>query len=156
MCAILDANLLGELFKRDADPAASQFLNWMLTGRCRLAVGGKLRQELERSEAFREWAVDAALDGRLQSINDDAVELLTKQLIQSNACQSDDEHIVALASISGARLLYSNDNDLQDDFRNNSLLQPRGRLLPLGGTRKARRSRESLLNQPDLCPQHRR
>lgn len=153
MCAILDANLVGEVFKADPSPAAAHFYEWMLTRRCRLVVGGTLRRELEQAEAFVEWALDAALDGRLQSANDAAVDTLAQELVDADACQSDDAHVIALARISGARLLFSNDTDLMGDFRNQHLLRPRGRLLPLGGTRNARQSRQRLFNEPDLCPE---
>ena len=43
--------------------------------------------------------------------------------------QSDDPHILALAVVSGARLLYSNDRLLQHDFKNPALInQPRGKV----------------------------
>ena len=43
--------------------------------------------------------------------------------------KSDDHHVIALAQLSGARLLYSNDSALHDDFGNKSLIdQPRGRI----------------------------
>lgn len=43
--------------------------------------------------------------------------------------QSDDPHILALAVVSGARLLYSNDRLLQHDFKNLALInQPRGKV----------------------------
>lgn len=152
MCAILDANLVGEVFKTDPDPAAGHFRNWMFTRRCRLVVGGGLRRELEQAEAFVEWANDAVLDGRLRSEDDAAVDDLTKRLIDVSACQSDDEHVIALASVSGARLLFTRDAHLRADFQNVELLFPRGRLLPLGSSRNARQSRQRLFDEPDLCP----
>ena len=78
---------------------------------------------------------------------------LAQELVDTDACQSDDQHVIALARISGARLLFSNDADLMRGFRNQHLLRPRGRLLPPGGTRNARQSRQRLFNEPDLCPE---
>ena len=40
--------------------------------------------------------------------------------------QSDDPHILALAQIGGARLLYSDDQPLHGDFKNAALLDPPG------------------------------
>ena len=152
MCAILDANLVGEVFKPDPDPAARHFFDWMQQRRCRLVVGGKLRRELHQVEAFLDWAVDAALDGRLQSVDDGVVDTMTQSLLDNEGCQSDDEHVIALARASGSRLLFSSDSDLQVDFRNDSLLRPRGRLLPQGKTRNAQRARQRLFDEPDFCP----
>ncbi|MYH42126.1 MAG: hypothetical protein F4017_01170 [Acidimicrobiaceae bacterium] len=43
------------------------------------------------------------------------------------SCRSDDHHVIALAQISGARLLFSNDKDLHKDFKNRQLIdQPTG------------------------------
>ena len=156
MCAILDANLIGEVFKADPEPAAGQFFNWMYSHQCRLVVGGELRRELEQVENFVEWADDAALDGRLRVEDDQAVDELARKLNDADDCVSNDEHVIALARVSGARLLFSRDEDLREDFRNASLLQPRGKLLPLGDTRNAMRQRQMLLNAPDLCPRYRR
>ena len=44
-------------------------------------------------------------------------------------CKSNDHHIIALARISRARLLYTIDSALQQDFKNRHLLsRPRGRI----------------------------
>ena len=43
------------------------------------------------------------------------------------SCRSDDHHVIALAQISGARMLFSNDGALQQDFKNIKLIdQPPG------------------------------
>ena len=43
--------------------------------------------------------------------------------------KSDDPHIIALALVNGARLLYSNDLALQKDFRNAKLVsKPKGKI----------------------------
>ena len=50
-------------------------------------------------------------------------------LRRDGAYVSNDAHVIALAQVSGARLLYSNDSDLQDDFKDKSLIDsPRGRI----------------------------
>ena len=151
MCAILDNDCVGDVFGGSVGTAAAQFFDWMNTRRCRLVVGGQLRRELEATQAYLVWARTAAQDGRLRLENDEAVDQLAAELVESGACVSDDPHTIALAQISGARLLYSKDNDLQNDFRNDDLLKPRGRLLPLGTNENARRVRQSLLNRRDLC-----
>lgn len=66
---------------------------------------------------------------------------------------SNDPHVIALADVSGARILYSNDENLRDDFRNSVLVSsPRGKLYPTGESAKAERRRRRLLNATDLCP----
>jgi rRNA-processing protein FCF1 len=52
-----------------------------------------------------------------------------RQWVSQKSLKSNDDHIIALARASGARVLLSNDRDLWDDFRNNKLLsRPPGRI----------------------------
>ena len=53
----------------------------------------------------------------------------TRQLEQRGDCVSNDSHVIALAQISAARLLYTNDTDLQKDFKNRHLInKPQGKV----------------------------
>ncbi len=47
MCAIVDANVMHEVFGSNLQSAGEQFFNWIEKGTKRLVVGGKLREELE-------------------------------------------------------------------------------------------------------------
>ncbi len=116
MCAILDANVVGQVFGLDRPSAGQAFFDWLHSDRGRLVVGGQLRRELDRNTAFRHWRAQAVLAGRVTLLNDDATDSLAQQLENESSCHSDDEHIVAVAQLSGARLLYTNDRDLQRDF----------------------------------------
>lgn len=132
MCAILDANAAGEVFRR-RDPAertaGREFFEWLNAGRGRLIVGGRLLQELDGNGTFRKWRVQATLAGRVEYVGHDAVEDRTRQLRQDGVCRSNDEHVVAVAQLGGARLLYTNDGDLQRDFRDRNLIDhPRGKV----------------------------
>ena len=132
MCAILDANVAAQVFGAEGaerPEAGRAFLDWVDSGRVRLVIGGRLLRELDHNREFRGWRRQAVLAGRIVLLNDEAVDERARQLEQENACRSDDEHIIAVAQLSGARLLYSNDSDLQDDFRNKALIdQPRGKV----------------------------
>ena len=144
MCAILDANVAGQVFGTDRPAAGQAFFEWIDSGRGRLVVGGKLRRELDGNRAFRDWRLQAGLAGRVKRLNDEAVDGRARQLKQDNACRSDDEHVVAVAQLGGARLLYSNDGALQDDFDDKKLIDhPRGKVY-------------STRRHEDLRPEHRR
>ncbi len=54
MCAILDANVLGEVFGESPSAAGGKFREW-LTWRGKLVTGGKNGNELD-SPRFRQWA----------------------------------------------------------------------------------------------------
>lgn len=130
MCAILDANVVHEVFGFNRPPAGEKFYNWIDTGSGHLVVGGKLGQELDKgSPRFRESAKRWKQSGRLIQVDDGKVNTRTEELRRADACKSDDPHIIALAQIGRVRLLYSNDKDLQKDFRNKALIDnPRGKV----------------------------
>lgn len=152
MCAILDANVAGQVFGAARPTAGDAFFRWIHEGRGRLVVGGRLLQELDRNGAFKEWRRQALLAGRIMHLNDEAVDGRTRQLEKESACRSDDEHVVAVAQLSGARLLYSNDGDLQSDFRDNALIdQPRGRVYSTRIRDNLTRTHRRLLANRNLC-----
>ena len=114
---------------------------------------GKLYDELAGSRSFRAWAATAIKDGRVRLFRKDEVDREAADLSRDWLGRSDDEHVIALARVSKARLLYAHDTDLRDDFRDPALISnPRGRLYPLREAMGAKRRRRALLNQSDLCP----
>ena len=149
MCAILDANLVTIVFGTSATDGARAFRRWVESGRGRLGVGGLLRHELSSNQTFQLWIQQAVLSGRAKSISDEAVDCEAGKLEARGACRSNDEHIIALARLSGARLLYSRDSDLRDDFKNPELLNdPKGKIYPESQGAGARRW---LDRQRNLC-----
>ena len=108
MCAILDANVVSEVFGANQPPAGKGFFDWINTGGGRLVTGGRLREELQRSsDGFRNWATQAQLYGRVRVKDTGEVDARTVELQAETALRSDDPHIIALAQVAGSRLLYS-------------------------------------------------
>ena len=129
MCAIVDANVAHEVFGANPPPAAEKFFEWIERGSGRLVIGGRLLEELEKSADFRRWGQTAQFAGRMRTVNKRKVVARTRQIEREGAIRSDDPHILALAQVSGARLLYSNDRDLGDDFRDTNLINnPPGKI----------------------------
>ena len=121
MCAILDANVTAEVFGNKKTPAGQKFREWLDSGRSSLVMGGKLADELTH-DGFREWSETAIQYGKLLLIERAKVDERAAELHSSNDCISDDEHVIALAQLSGARLLFSNDSDLHSDFKSKILI----------------------------------
>jgi len=66
--------------------------------------------------------------------------------------KSDDAHVVALAIVSGARLLYSKDVDLHEDFKNSKIISdPRGKVYSTYQSGEFRGAHRKLLARRDLC-----
>lgn len=156
MCAIVDANVANTLFGSSPSRGEARLLSWIESGASRLVIGGtKMRRELfhDASDATRLWLANALRRGTLLLADDDQVDEKEVALIVSDACESDDQHIIALAQINGARLLYSNDELLRNDFLNRELVDdPRGRLYPVDGRRQ---QQERLLASNRLCQSRR-
>ena len=121
MCVIIDANAAHQVFG-DSKSEAGEFMLSRLSPRIQLAVGGELLDELERIGGFSRWLLTARRTGHARLISDDAVNSETDRLRSGETCQSNDHHVLALAKISGARLLFTNDNALQEDFRNRRII----------------------------------
>ena len=130
MCGIVDANCARDVFGTNRPEIGERFFDWFNTGNGRLIVGGKLYRELYKgSERFRKSAYELQRAGRMRVISEEKVNAETDRLEKEDLCSSDDSHVIALARISGARLLCSNDKDLQRDFGIKSLIdRPRGKV----------------------------
>ena len=153
MCAIVDANVVSEVFGSNLSPAGDRFFNWLNRGSGLLVVGGKVLEELEASSPnFRRWGQEAQLAGRIRILNRTIIDERTAQLQNDAAIKSDDPHVIALAQVSGARLLYTNDLDLQRDFKNKMLIdEPRGKVYSTGRGGNYQRRHARLLSERNLC-----
>ena len=152
MCAIVDANVAHEVFGHDRPPAGERFFEWLSSPRGQLVVGGKLRAELSRDLRFLRWLKTAIRYGRARSVIDEAVEDRAQELHHKGICKSNDEHVLALALVSGARLLYTNDPALIADFGNRDLVaKPRGKVYTTARNDNVTEAHRSLLAARDLC-----
>ena len=153
MCAIVDANVMHEVFGSNLPPAGEGFFDWIEKGTKRLVVGGKLREELEQSsEDFRKWARVAIRTGKIRIVSTNEVDVKTREIENEGGYVSNDPHVLALAQVSGARLLYSNDGDLQEDFGNKNLIdQPRGKVYSTRVNKDFQPGHKKLLENRNLC-----
>ena len=151
MCAIVDANVAGEVFGDNRSPAGKEFFDWVSKRHGRIVAGGKLLEELNKTRA-REWVREAINSGRIIRVKKSDVEDLENQLRLDQICKSNDPHVIAVAILSGARLLYSNDESLQYDFKAKNLIDnPRGRVYTTLGSKDITNTHKSLLQRKDLC-----
>lgn len=151
MCAIVDANAAHQVFGENRPSAGIEFFNWISYGTGSLAIGGKLREELDKISSFGDWLNEAIQSGRIILVEDNKVTAEAKDLSKNDLCQSDDEHVIALARLSGARLLFSNDSKLQKDFKDNKLIdQPRGSVYSTLKNRDVTSTHKNLLRK-NVC-----
>lgn len=171
-CCIVDANVVGVVFGEDPPPAGVALFRWIQQQEGGLVVGGKLAEELRvestlkrqprfgtNSDAkrFADWLRQAWQLGRVKNLDLDAksyaaIRERTEALDNSGGLRSDDPHMVALAIESGARLLYSHDQRLQQDFRDPSLVNnPRGKVYSSAVSRQLTNEHRRLMREAPTC-----
>ena len=151
MCAIVDVNVSHEIFGDNRPEAGEKFFKLLDSGSLRLVVSRKLLAELNYGKA-QQWIQQAILAGKVRQEASGTVDDKEEELQRMERCRSNDTHIIALAQISGARLLYSNDKVLHEDFGNKSLIdKPRGKVYSTNEHKDFTNTHVRLLNNRNLC-----
>lgn len=130
MCIIIDANRVGEFFTEDLYRGEfAPIADWIEHRGGILVYGGKLKAELLRSDAARRRLRVWNQAGRARDIDDQRLVDEERAVHALGLCRSEDEHVIALARCSGARVLCTEDNNLMRDFRNIHLVpRPQGKI----------------------------
>lgn len=131
MCLILDTNRFSDaLSSVPPDPRYAPLLRWLLEGDGVAVFGGqKFRDEIQRVNSARRFFVTLERAGKALPIDDTIVDQLSAKLAADGKLESDDEHVLALAIESGARVVCTEDQALMNDVKNPSILsRPRGRV----------------------------
>jgi hypothetical protein len=132
VCLIIDVNIAHRALLRDDDVDFKFVHSYLFSERYpngRLMFGGRLAEEYGRVAALRRIVVELNRAGRAVRIEDKLVNDEEEAVCALGYCRSDDEHIIALARVSGVRLLCSLDQNLHADFTNRHLLStPRGKV----------------------------
>ena len=131
VCAIVDEDAVAMIFGTNPQrpESAAKFFEHVDSGKLKLVLGGRLKKELLKSNQFKNWYSAAWKSGLTHNVPDEDVNCVEANLKQSESCKSNDTHVLALAKVSGARLLYTGDRKLMDDFRNKALIpNPKGKI----------------------------
>lgn len=155
MCAIIDINAAAQALGGTPSDAARKFLDSIESKKMKLVIGGaKYNEEIKKNYRIISYFRMGRLRGYVRLVNDEKVDLAAATMIRNNCCVSNDEHIIALAQVSGARLLYSNDTSLGKDFKNPTLVGgTRGRIYTTRRGPKFTQAHKRLLRRNDLCPE---
>jgi len=127
MCLIVDANLASVVFSDQPSKDFLPLLDWLTNKDGKLVVGGQLAKEVDRVGAARRFVRVLLQAGRARRIPSKQTDNEAKSI--ANRCDSNDAHVIALARISGARILCSGDKMLHRDFTNLALISnPKGHI----------------------------
>lgn len=127
MCLIVDADRAHVLFSQPDSEDAVPIWDWLRRDGI-LVYGGRLANELGKVGSARRLLVELTRSGRAMLENAGLVEEQEELLRATGECSSNDKHVLALARISGARVLFTNDRMLMRDFCNPRLLKPKGKI----------------------------
>lgn len=128
MClVIVDAHFINEVISTNCCQGLLPIRRAMMEKRIILVYGGtKLKREYAPIIS-RIASLDRA--GIAKLVPDRKVDDETTVLVGDSRLSSDDPHIIALARVSGARLLCSQDQNLHCDFKNLDLVpRPKGNI----------------------------
>lgn len=129
MCMIVDTDRMGDFLAVPETPDAAPIHRWLRRGwgNLALSMGGAFASELFRATKQRLLAYSQAGQARIfpgERVADEAHRLQSEGNVRSN-----DTHVLALARVSGARLLYTGDTALMADFKDGEIIrEPRGRI----------------------------
>ena len=156
MCAIVDINVVHQGLGRNRTEAGKFFFDWLLNGGILVVGGSKFVSEIRRDSKFLTFVNERRQSGKVrQGINRAEVDDEQNRLIGLKICDSDDQHILALARVSGTRILFTNDDALQKDFRSPNIINsPRGQIYTTAVHREVQqvhRNRLSPRNVQRIC-----
>lgn len=125
MCLIVDANVSHLVFCTSRGRDAAPIWRWLLRDGA-IVYGGRLASELARNGTARTLLRELNRSGKAVLVASSAVAAEEVAVASLGLCESDDPHVIALARASGARVLYTHDRALMNDFRNPGLVAPKG------------------------------
>ena len=115
MCIIIDANVTGDLQPPSDD--AKPVIDSIRQRRVLLVVGGKNTRELSINQKIGQWLRGLIRANVARVIPASDIKREEQILLELGQHESNDVHVLALARASGARLLFSRDAALGQDFK---------------------------------------
>ena len=164
MCAIVDTNKFGDFMSRDPGETAEQFKEWISdkdgvlvypeieslgkapedeARQATIEDMERLIQEYRRSPNMLALLDRYASIGKARRVK---LSEVAKRHPETARARSNDRHILALALASGARLLYTGDKRLAQDFEDPQIIEN-----PAGEVYSSPEHRDRL--RPDICKQ---
>lgn len=144
MCLIVDACVSHKVFAAPFAAEAKPIWAWLMRDGV-IVYGGLLAEELGHSKEIRRRLVELRRSGRAFLEDEKAIQAEKDRVIAEGRLESNDSHIIALARVSGARVVFTSDSALVRDFTNPRVLRPRGRAY------KGKSSHERLLRHRRGC-----
>ena len=129
MCVIVDASVAGRVFSVPHELDFVPLWRWLEKEDGKLVYGGRLTEELDRLPKSKRLLAEMKRGGRALQFPRRDVDEEEQAVGRLRLCRSNDPHVIALARVSGARVLCTNDRTLESDFTNLRLVSsPKGKI----------------------------
>ena len=117
MCMILDANRCGDFISNNED--MKPIHRWIDKGVGRLIFSNqdRIKREFYSNNKMKQYLIKRTRYQRTRFIEKNGVEQAMNDIRRNHALRSDDLHILGLAVASGAKLLCTLDEKLEEDFK---------------------------------------
>ena len=132
MCVIIDTCKLDEFEKDVGD--ARHIRDRVREGWLEVVYSthGRFRDEFHRKSRVLSLFAELWRNKKARQVGESELKEKMKELpseLRSDTTKNDDRHILALALASGARLLYTNDGPLSEDFTDSAVItKPKGKV----------------------------
>jgi len=126
MCLIVDTSVVNELVANKTQ-RSKVFLEFQSKRRIRIATCSDLQKEHKGNAAVIAFFRRIKQNNLLDEIGDSRIRV-EQRAVREIGCKSNDPHVLALARVSGARVIATDDSDLRRDVGNAKLLKPKGKV----------------------------
>ena len=139
MCMIVDTNKFGAVLADPVDADVQPIIRWLRRRRGNIvySLSGKYGNELNKSPNARSRLEQFKAAGFAHLVDGENLEKHSDLLLSTKNLRSDDPHVLALAIVSGARLLFTGDNRLMADFKDRDIINGSRRGKIYSGVRNA-------------------
>ena len=117
MCIIIDANRLGVMFSQPNNEDIKPIHKWINGnhGMIVYSTGGDFSGDVHGNA--RNALAELRRGGKARYVSPKMYKSMSEKISIGANCKSNDVHVLALALVSHARLLYTEDQALRDDFK---------------------------------------
>lgn len=160
MCAILDSNVLNDVFKPSRSGAFKGFYEWLVKGKGSLVFSEKFLKDeiLHKNTSFevKKTFSEFQSSGIANEVKPDKLNPEREFInLHKDRLLSNDFEILAIARATKSRLLFTNDRRLHQDFRNRAIVDTPKRVIytTVGGRTQLSQQHKDMLKRTDICPQ---
>ncbi len=129
MCLIIDASLASRIFDDAPEDDFIPVIDWLRSETGMIVYGGKNGAELSKVAKAARYIRQLAAAGHAYNVPAAQVDEEESKVVSMATLRSNDAHVIALARVSNARVLCTEDEALIQDFKDLEFVpRPKGKI----------------------------